>query len=117
MIYTIKKLACKYKTGLHPVLLVDDLQINKGEVVFFLGASGVGKSTILETLGLMNNTINANNETVFNFYNGKGKPENMINIWERNESYLANFRKEHLSFIFVITSGLNSQNSYLPLLA
>jgi len=114
MLYNIKNLECKYKTG-PTVLLVDDLEINQGEIVFFLGASGVGKSTILETLGLMNNTINANPSTVFDFGNGKYS-ENMINIWKKKESYLANFRKKHLSFIFQSTNlfpTLNAEDNVL----
>ena len=93
MIYNIKELDCKYKTG-NPVLKIENLQINKGEIVFFLGASGVGKSTILETLGLMNNTIHSNSQSVFDFsYNSQ--KENMLNIWGKKESFLAKFRNKH----------------------
>ena len=115
MVFDIKKLECKYKTGTNAVLLVDNLQIKKGEVVFFLGASGVGKSTILETLGLMNDTIHSSGKTVFNFY-GNSVVENMLNIWEQKESYLAEFRKKHLSFIFQSTNlfpTLNAEDNVL----
>lgn len=110
MVYNIKNLECKYKTGEFPVLLVDDLQIKEGEVVFFLGASGVGKSTILETLGLMNNTIHSNKNSVFSF-NIYNKNKNMLDIWKHSESSLAAFRNQHLSFIFQSTNLFPTLNA------
>ena len=51
--FEIKNLECRYSDATHSVLKIDDLIINCGEIVFFIGSSGVGKSTVLETLGLM----------------------------------------------------------------
>ena len=121
MQYKIKNLICKYKTEKNPVLHVDDLEIEKGDIVFFLGASGVGKSTILETLGLMNNTIYSKSNTVFDFFGfsakeNRVKKENMMNIWNKRESYLSKFRKDHFSFIFQSTNlfaNLNAEDNAL----
>jgi ABC-type lipoprotein export system ATPase subunit len=58
--FEIKNLKCSYSlkaTNPKVVLQAEELCIPKGEVVFIVGQSGCGKSTILEALGLMNNTI------------------------------------------------------------
>ena len=56
-IYDIQGMSCSYKqSGAVPsdiVLEIDSLKIPKGKVIFFVGPSGIGKSTILETLGFM----------------------------------------------------------------
>ncbi len=101
--FVVKNLKCKYKTS-PPVLEIKNIKINTGEVVFFLGASGVGKSTILETLGLMNNTILSNNQTEFKYLDKNSNSENFLKIWDKPESYLADFRKINLSFIFQSTN-------------
>ena len=95
--FLVKNLECKYK-GAPPVLTIDNIDIKSGEIVFFLGASGVGKSTILETLGLMNNTIFPNDETEFAYFDQSLKSENFLDIWSKPEAYLADFRKKNLSF-------------------
>ena len=55
---SVRDLVCSY--NLNPedkVLYIRNLDIERGKIVFLLGASGSGKSTFLETLGLMNNTL------------------------------------------------------------
>ncbi len=101
--FVVKNLKCKYKTS-PPVLEIENIEINTGEVVFFLGASGVGKSTILETLGLMNNTILSSTDTEFKYLDKHSNSENFLNIWLKPEAYLADFRKKNLSFIFQSTN-------------
>ena len=64
LVFEVKNLACAYKSSISNVLEIDDLLIEKGSLVFIIGPSGVGKSTILETLGLMNNTVKSISSTV-----------------------------------------------------
>jgi len=110
-IYQIRNLHCKYKQGKNPVLVIDELNIKEGKIVFFIGASGVGKSTILETLGLMNNTISKQEKTEFNF-----KQENetidLLSIWNKGENSLSAFRRKHLSFIFQNTNLFGNLTMY-----
>lgn len=102
--YSIKKLACQYPKSAYPVLYIEELDIPKSKMIFLVGASGVGKSTVLETLGIMNDTIVAEAGTLFRFYGqNTGQADEGIDlssIWKQSERALARFRREHLSFIF-----------------
>ena len=101
--YKLKNIDCKYLTSKRAVLEIEELEINKNEVVFFVGPSGVGKSTILETLGLMNDTIDKESkrfsESKFNFCID-GTTIDMKHIWEEKESTLSDIRNDFFSFIF-----------------
>ncbi|MFW5983035.1 MAG: ABC transporter ATP-binding protein [bacterium] len=103
-LYHIRNLYCQYETSPFPVLYVEELDIEPGSVVFIVGPSGVGKSTILETLGLMNNTIKENGNTVFEFSNHHEKNQDLSALWQKKEKEIASFRRKHLSFIFQNTN-------------
>lgn len=112
-IIEIKNLKCKYSKNIHPILEIESLNIRRGSKVFFIGPSGVGKSTILETLGIMNNTIYEPipNNTIFIFKyqnNGDVKSQEIIDLWNSKEKTIANFRKGKLSFIFQNTNLFDS---------
>ena len=112
-IFSIKNLQCKYKNAQHPVLQIDELILNKGEVVFFVGASGVGKSTLLETLGLMNNTIGHKEDEQFHFFeDGNHKPIDLRALWNESEVNLAKFRREFMSFIFQSTNLFSNLSAF-----
>lgn len=106
-IYEIENLRCSYD-GEDIVLHIEHLDIPEKKIVFFVGKSGIGKSTILETLGFMNNTINIKNvnkedvnreECVTFKYDG----ESVFNVWRLNsknrDKALSELRK-NFSFIF-----------------
>ena len=102
-VYHIKDLACQYNVNSEPVLHIEELNLYEGEIVFFVGASGVGKSTLLETLGLMNNTIDFQSSGEF-WFESKNKRQDLRGIWSRSEKDLSKFRQENLSFIFQSTN-------------
>lgn len=112
LIFDIKNLLCKYPGGKNPVLKIEDLQIEEGSVVFFIGASGVGKSTILETLGLMNNTIVKDTNTQLLFKPQEADSEDYTKLWSKPENYIANFRRKHLSFIFQTTNLFSNLSAF-----
>ncbi len=79
-----------YKVGELDLTVIDDLSISiqKGEFVSLIGPSGSGKSTVLNMLGCLDTptsgTLNINGE----------------NISKLDKTKLANFRGEHIGFIF-----------------
>lgn len=110
-LFTLKNIYCQYKNTTHPVLNIEQLLILSNEIVFIVGASGVGKSTILETLGLMNNTVSISDNNEFTFNDGNAKID-LLKIWECSENTLANFRKKFLSFIFQNTNLFSNLSAY-----
>ena len=65
-----------------------NLQIKKGEIVCIIGQSGAGKTTLLQIMGTLDKPDSG--EVLFN-----GK-----NVFNLNETALAEFRNTHIGFIF-----------------
>ena len=120
--FEIRNLKCSYKTEKSKpkkvVLEIEKLDIPKGKIVFIVGKSGCGKSTILETLGLMNNTVDNPNEAKFTFFTPEEKEENFIEIWNKKSSELSDIRKKYFSFIFQQTNLMKNftiwENAVIP---
>ena len=101
-VFKINNLECAYSTG-NTVLQIQDLEIPSGKLVFVLGVSGIGKSTLIETLGLMNNTIK-NSDTCKVVFSSSSTQENIGDIWNKSNEYISEFRRRHFSFIFQNTN-------------
>ena len=79
-----------YKTKRETIHVLNetDLKVFSGEVLGIVGASGVGKSTLLHVLGGLDKPENG--EVFF-----KGE-----NIYRRGNSFLDKFRNIHIGFVF-----------------
>lgn len=117
-LFEIADLRCSYDRNYRPgvskvVLEIRNLTIPKGKKIFIVGESGIGKSTILEVLGLMNNTIVSDKGTRFLFYDNDGKEIDLMNLWERNDDdELSKFRLKHFNFIFQSTNLMRNFTAY-----
>jgi putative ABC transport system ATP-binding protein len=116
--FEIENLKCSYDQK-RVVLEIEKLEIPKGKVVFIVGQSGYGKSTILETLGLMNNTIfEDRHPSKFLFNPTDTESINCIDLWKQSNDKLSEIRKNHFSFIFQQTNLMKNftifQNSIIP---
>lgn len=117
-LFEIEKLRCSYdkdyREGESKVVLeIDHLCIPKGKRVFIVGESGIGKSTILETLGLMNNTIVPSKETKVLFYDKKDFVVDLAKLWQyKSEKRLSEFRLKNYSFIFQSTNLMRNFTAF-----
>ena len=109
--FQIRGLHCAYGQGNEPVLLIEELDIPEREVLFFLGVSGVGKSTLIESLGLMSDTIVPKNGASLKYFHGEEEVD-MLQLWNSGGKKMADFRANQYSFIFQSTNLFND----LPIL-
>lgn len=115
-LFEIEKLRCSYdkcyEEGKSKVVLeIDKLDIERGKKVFIVGESGIGKSTILETLGMMNNTIVPDADAKFVF-NAGGEVTDLKSLWQNSDKELSAFRLKHFSFIFQSTNLMRNFTAY-----
>ena len=118
-LYEIRDLRCSYdknyREGISKVVLeVRNLNIPGGKMVFIVGESGIGKSTILETLGLMNNTMVPDSRTMLTFCSGgNDSVVDLTQIWsDNNYKLLSDVRLKHFSFIFQSTNLMRNFSAY-----
>lgn len=103
LLFNIEHLQCAYD-GLHPVLEVNRLEIPRGKLIVLLGKSGAGKSTFLETLGLMNNTIVGGDVQFFPTELNE-HTLSFNQLWKgKSNGAQADIRAKHMSFIFQNTN-------------
>lgn len=117
-LYEISSLRCSYdrnyKEGASRIVVdIRNLMIPKGKKVFIVGESGIGKSTILEVLGLMNNTIVDSSDSRFVFYDKDDNPVDLLSLWTRNDDdELSGFRLNHFNFIFQSNDLMRNFTAY-----
>ncbi len=113
-LFEISDLQCSYDKQSYKKIVLDikNMIIPKGKKVFIVGESGIGKSTILEVLGLMNNTIVPNNGSRFIFYDDS-RPVDILSLWKKNDDKeLSDFRRKHFNFIFQSTNLMRNFTAY-----
>lgn len=93
------------------VLEIEHLEIPRGKKVFIVGESGIGKSTILETLGMMNNTIVPDEHARLMFYNDE-KQVDLRAMWKESDKVLSDFRMKNYSFIFQNTNLMHNFTAF-----
>lgn len=116
-LFEIEHLRCSYdkhyREGQSRVVLeISHLAIPRGKKIFIVGESGIGKSTILETLGMMNNTIVADDNTRFVFYDNNGNKIDLKAMWHKSDRLLSDFRLHNYNFIFQSTNLMKNFTAF-----
>jgi len=99
--FTLQNLYLGY--GGKAVLHIDRLEVPEGQMVFVIGPSGVGKSSLLETIGLMSDTFISTGtcEPVLWIGDDRFDPHT---LWHTERHRLSEIRRQRFSFIFQSTN-------------
>lgn len=111
-LFHLRNLVCAYPGSATKCLVINELIIPRGKLVFLLGASGTGKSTLLEALGLMNDTIVSGKASFSPVANQPAV--DLAQIWKTkdHESAINELRKKYYSFIFQNTNLMENFTAY-----
>lgn len=123
-LYTIEKLACRYydkkSKSYIGALVAEDIQIKRGEITIILGSSGSGKSTFMEAISLMSDTIHpTESQNVIFHQAGDDKPGiDLTKIDKSDLDKLSELRFNKFCFIFQDTNIMENftakENVALP---
>jgi ABC-type lipoprotein export system ATPase subunit len=102
-VFKIQDLHCAYQHNAN-VLHIEALDIPLGKLVFIVGRSGIGKSTMLELLGLMNDPFVRNVSSNVEFSDREGNVTEILKLWESEDAVCSAFRRRHYSFMFQQTN-------------
>lgn len=103
LIFDIQDLKCSYNKK-DVVLNIPNLQLDRGHVYFFIGPSGIGKSTLLELLGVMNYPVYKSPDR-FSYIQQNNVEMDISKFWmDSDMANLAKFRQSEFSFIFQQTN-------------
>lgn len=109
LIFQINNLKCKYPKKKKNQIIndkivfkLDNLKIHRGKITIILGLSGSGKSTFLETIGLMTKTIQEGSKV--EYFDNKFKSNDLLELWGKSQEEQDRLRKENFSFIFQDTN-------------
>lgn len=115
-LFELNDLRCSYDKNYREgqsrvVLEIEHLAIPRGKKIFIVGESGIGKSTILETLGMMNNTIVPGDSTRFVFFDSDTELD-LKGLWKKSDRVLSDFRLKNYSFIFQSTNLMRNFTAF-----
>ncbi|MEM7374164.1 MAG: ATP-binding cassette domain-containing protein [Bacteroidota bacterium] len=110
-LFRIRNLQCSYD-GMEVVVHIPELDIPRGGLIGLMSVSGGGKSTTLETLGLMNHTFLPGSDITF-FPDEEGEGYAFEHLWKsENDLNISRIRNEHYSFIFQKTNLMPNFTAY-----
>jgi len=101
-VFDISNVCLGYKKN-DVVLKIEKFKIQSGKLVFILGKSGIGKSTLLEFFGLMNETLikqKLNKNTSKALFHINQNKIDYLKIWQKKNKFLSTLRKKHFAFVF-----------------
>jgi len=105
--FDIELLTCAYQSA-RPVLMLRNVKIPRRKLVFVIGLSGVGKSTFIEALGLMNNVFDRSADNRVYFFDEQNTQTEIGALWQGNNQLISNFRNHYFSFIFQNTNLMHN---------